>query len=308
MPSPRQANTPNTPSDGEGSVIPNRPPRIATGVAAPPPTTISGLQMTPAEICMIMEVRIKRESLRMAELADKMTSMDQEFTEVDMNEISDLKLSIQGCRRQIEKAKEQRPVEAIPRPPVRLPRNDPPTPGDITPRISRQSRSRPRSERSVRGRSKADKRRRQPDSGDRRASTRRKGDPIVVTPAVTTPKPTVASIFQGGAEDLSSSCPTSQEPVQTVPQIFQAAGAALSSIQGDPPRDPRSQSEHRRRVSIQTPPIQDEVPEGQIPVPFSGRPLQPRSMSAEPQLPLGEYSHLESRQDPNQQGRSTYYG
>ena len=29
MPSPQQANTPNTQSEGEGSVIPNRPPRIA---------------------------------------------------------------------------------------------------------------------------------------------------------------------------------------------------------------------------------------------------------------------------------------
>ena len=86
-----------------------------------------------------------------------------------------------------------------------------------------KSRSRPRSH--VRGRSKADKRRRQPDLGDRRSSTRRKADPIVVTPPVTIPRPTVASIFQGGAEDLSSSCPTSQEPAQTVPQIFQSAGA-----------------------------------------------------------------------------------
>ena len=158
--------------------------------------------------------------------------------------------------------------------------NDPPTPGNITPVERPKSRSRPRSH--IRGRSKADKRR-HPDSGDRRPSRRRKGEPIVVSPVVTIPKPTVASIFQGGAEDLSSSCPTSQEPVQSVPQIFQAAGAALSmggsvqttpprgmvTDQVDPPSDPRSQSERRRRVSTQTPPTQDEVPEGQIPVPFA---------------------------------------
>ena len=42
-----------------------------------------------------------------------------------------------------------------------------------------------------------------------------RGEPIMVMPEVTIPRPTVASIFQSGAEDLSSSCPTSQEPVQT---------------------------------------------------------------------------------------------
>ena len=249
-------------------------------------------------------------------------SADQEFTEVDMNELNNLKQSVLGCQRELEKAKNQRQVEAIPRPPVRLPSNDPPTPGDITPRENRQSRSRPRSQRAVRGRSKADKRRQHPDSGDRRSSTRRKADPIEVTPAVTIPKPTVASIFLGGAEDLSSSCPTSQEPAQTVPQIFQSAGAALhmggsaqatpqrgmAAGQVDPPRDPRSQSERRRRVSIQTPPQQGTTEEGQNPGLFTGRPFQLRSNSAEPQLPPGDYSLLESRQDPNQQGRSTYYG
>ena len=152
-------------------------------------------------------------------------------------------------------------------------------PGDVTPVERRKSRSKPRPH--VRGRSKAEKRR-HPDSGDRRQSRRRKGEPIMVTPEVTIPRPTVASIFQSGAEDLSSSCPTSQKPAQPVPQIFQAAGAALSMggsipatpLRGmtrdptDPPRDPRSQSERRRRVSIQTPPSRDEPPEGQIPAPF----------------------------------------
>ena len=142
-----------------------------------------------------------------------------------------------------------------------------PAPEPTSPRVTRQSRSRPRSQRAVRGRSKADKRRRHPDTGDRRSVTRQKPDPITVLPPVTIPKPTVASLFLGGAEDLSSSCPTSQEPAQTVPQMFQSAGAALSTSgsayttpqrgivagQSGPPRDPRSQSE-RRRVMIQTPP------------------------------------------------------
>ena len=73
--------------------------------------------------------------------------------------------------------------EAIPRPPATS--VDQSTPGDVTPRVTRQS-SRPQSQRAVRGRSKADKRRRHPDSGDRR-STRHKADPIVVTPPVTIP-------------------------------------------------------------------------------------------------------------------------
>ena len=226
--SPLQAGTPNTQSDGEGSVIPNRPPRIATGVAAPQPAQLHSRPITPADVCLILEDRIKREKLRIAELVDKVTAVDQEFTE----ELNNLKQS---------KAKEQRQTEmaAIPRPPVRLSSIDPNTPGDVTPRVTRQSRSRPRSQRGVRGRSKADKRRRHPDSGDRRSTTRHKADPIMVTPPVTIPKPTVASIFLSGAEDLSSSCPTSQEPAQTVPQIFQSAGAALTtsgSAQATPQR------------------------------------------------------------------------
>ena len=142
----------------------------------------------------------------------------------------------------------------------------------------------------------------------------------MVTPEVTIPRPTMASIVQAGPEDLSSSCPTSQEPIQSVPHLFQMAGATLpmggspqaipprgiTTDQSGPPRDPRSQSERRRRVSIQTPPAPDDPPEAQIPVPFGGRPFLRRSASAEPQP--GDYSVLESRQDPHQQGRSTYYG
>ena len=210
-----------------------------------------------------------------------------------------------ACQREIDQTKEQRPTElvATPRPPVRLSNIAPPTPGDTSPRVSRQSRSRPRSQTVVRGRSKADKRRRHPDTGDRRSVTRHKADPIMVMPPVTIPRPTVASIFLSGAEDLSSSCPTSQEPAQTVPQVFQSAGAALSTSgsahttpqrgivagQSDPPRDPRSQSE-RRRVSIQTPTQQNVTEGGQHPGMFTGRPFQLRSISAEPQLPPGDFS------------------
>ena len=143
----------------------------------------------------------------------------------------------------------------------------------------------------------------------------------MVVPQVTIPPPSVASIFQGRDEELTSSCPTSQEPVVSVPSLFQTAGANLplggvlqsnpppisTAGQSGPPRDPRSQSE-RRRVSIQTPPNPDEIPLGQIPVPFAGRQLSSRSISAEPTAPSADPSILQSRQDPHQQGRSTYYG
>ena len=92
----------------------------------------------------------------------------------------------------------------------------------------------------------------------------------------------MASLLLGGPEDLSSSCPTSQEPAQTVPQMFQSSGAALQAGgsaypsphcgivagQTDPPRDPRSQSE--RRVSIQTPPQETTAEGGQRPGMFTG--------------------------------------
>ena len=314
MSSPQQANTPNTQSEGEGSVIPNRPPRIAVETLQLHPQ-----QITSEDVCLALEARIMKQRGRMAELIAKMSSMDQETTEADMNELNDLKQSVAGCQRSLEQVRQGNPVQAVPRPPVRLSNIESSPPGDVTPMERPKSRSRPRSH--VRGRSKADKRR-HPDSGDRRPSRRRKGDPILVSPEVTIPRPTVASIFQSGAEDLSSSCPTSQEPAQPVPQLFQAAGAALAMggsipatpLRGmtrdptDPPRDPRSQSERRRRVSIQTPPSQDEPPQGQAPAHFTGRPFQLRSTSAEPQLPPGDYSLLESRRDPHQQGRSTYYG
>ena len=149
--SPPQANTPNTQSEGEGSVTPNRPPRIASAPGAQPSAQMHSRPITPADVCVILEDRITREKKRIAELVAKVGSVDQEFTEVDMNEVNDLKQSIMDCRRKLEEAKQGRIVEAIPRPAVRLPSNDPPTPGDITPRETRKSRSRPRSH--VRGRS-----------------------------------------------------------------------------------------------------------------------------------------------------------
>ena len=79
--------------------------------------------------------------------------------------------------------------------------------------------------------------------------------------------------------------------------------------QADPPRDPRSQSERRRRVSIQTPPTQDEVPEGQILVPFAGRPFFPdqlaRSHSSQPVI-IQSWSH--ARIHINKEGQPTMVG
>ena len=195
-----------------------------------------------------------------------MSSFDQEATEVDIIELNELKQSVASCQRTIDQINQGVQVQAIPRPPVQLPRFGSPTQVEDEPMENRSSRSRPRPH--VRGRSKSDKRR-HPDSGDRRPSRRRKGEPIMVMPQVTIPPPTVAALFQGRDEELTSSCPTSQEPVVSVPSLFQTAGANLPlggtpqvnppptiiAGQSGPPRDPRSQSERRRRVSIQTPPI-----------------------------------------------------
>ena len=312
-PSPQQASTPNTQSEGEGSVIPKGQSRIAVTSLQLPSD-----QITSSDVRLALEDRIQKQKGRVAELIQRMSSFDREATEADMIELNELKHSLAACQRSLDQVTQGEQVQAIPRPPVQLPRFGSPAQAEDEPMETRSSRSRPRPH--VRGRSKADKRR-HPDSGDRRPSRRRKGDPIMVMPQVTIPPPTVASMFQGGVEDLSSSCPTSQEPAVSVPFLFQTAGANLplggspqatppqSNIasQSGPPRDPRSQSE-RRRVSIQTPPTPDGVPEGQIPVPFGGRPLLPRSTSAEPQAPSGDYSVLQTRQDPHQQGRSTYYG
>ena len=281
-PSPQQASTPNTQSEGEGSVIPKGQSRIAET-----PLQLPSNQINPTDLSLALEERIHKQMERINELVQRMSSFDREATEADMIELNELKQSVAGCQRSLDQVRQGIQVQAIPRPPVQLPRFGSPTQAEDEPMDHRSSRSRPRPH--VRGRSKSDKRR-HPDSGDRRPSRRRKGDPIVVMPQVTIPPPTVAAIFQGRDEDLTSSCPTSQEPVVSVPFLFQTAGANLplggspqatpppSTIAGQtgPPRDPRSQSERRRRVSIQTPPTPDEVPLGQIPVPFAGRPLPPR--------------------------------
>ena len=57
---------------------------------------------------------------RMAELIAKMSSMDQETTEADMNELNDLKQSVAGCQRSLEQVRQGNPVQAVSRPPVRL--------------------------------------------------------------------------------------------------------------------------------------------------------------------------------------------
>ena len=311
--SPQQGGTPNTQSEGEGSVIPKGQSRIAAT-----PLQLPQGQVTSPDVGLILEERIRKHKERINELVQRMSSFDQEATEADIIELNELKQFVASCQRSLDQVKQGVQVQAIPRPPVQLPRFSSPAPVEDEPMDHRSSRSRPRPH--VRGRSKSDKRR-HPDSGDRRPSRRRKGDPVMVMPQVIIPPPSVASIFQGGDEELTSSGPTSQEPVVSVPSLFQTAGANLplgglpqpnpppTSMAGQsgPPRDPRSQSE-RRRVSIQTPPNPDEIPLGQIPVPFAGRQLSSRSISAEPGAPSADSPILQSRQDPHQQGRSTYYG
>ena len=314
VPSPQQVGTPNTPSEGEGSVIPKAPPRIAATPTQPPSD-----QITSTDLGLALEERIRKQKGRINELIQRMSSFDQAATEADIIELNELKQSVASCQRTIDQINQGVQVQAIPRPPVQLPRFGSPTQVEDEPMENRSSRSRPRPH--VRGRSKSDKRR-HPDSGDRRPSRRRKGEPIMVMPQVTIPPPTVAALFQGRDEELTSSCSTSQEPVVSVPSLFQTAGANLPlggtpqvtppptimAGQSGPPRDPRSQSERRRRVSIQAPPNPDDIPLGHIPVPFEGRQLSSRSISAEPNAPPADHSVVQSRQDPNQQGRSTYYG
>ena len=104
--SPLQAGTPNTQSDGEGSLLPNRPPTIATGVEASQPPQPQPRPMTPADQCVILEDRVSREKRRINKLIDKVTAVDQELTEVDMNELNGLKQSVMACQRQIDHIKE----------------------------------------------------------------------------------------------------------------------------------------------------------------------------------------------------------
>ena len=154
--------TPNTQSDGEGSLFPNRPPRIATGVEATQPSPMQARPMTPADQCKILEDRVSREKKRINELVAKVTAVDQEFTEVDVNDLNTLKQSVLACQRQIDYIKTQHPTELIatPRPQVLQSSIAQSEHAPTSPGVSRQSRSRPRSQKAVRGRSKADKRRR----------------------------------------------------------------------------------------------------------------------------------------------------
>ena len=87
----------------------NRPPRIASAPEAQPSAQMHSRPITPADVCVILEDRIIREKRRIAELVAKVGSVDQEFTEVDMNEVNDL-------QRKLEEAKQGRLVEAIPGP------------------------------------------------------------------------------------------------------------------------------------------------------------------------------------------------
>ena len=130
----------------------------------------------------------------------------------------------------------------------------------------------------------------------------------------------MASLFLGGADDLSSSCPTSQEPTHTVsvPQVFQTAEAALqfsgSMYPSHPYRpgqgqvdDPRSHSE--RRVSIQTPSQDDQSPSADHSGTLTDRQLLARSLSqGPPQAAQREEPPLEMRyryDSPNDQARAT---
>ena len=204
-PSPQQGGTPNTQSEGEGSVIPKGQSRIAVT-----PLQLPQGQITSTDVGLALEERIRKHRERINELIQRMSSFDQEATEADIIELNELKQFVASCQRTLDQVRQGVQVQAIPRPPAQLPRFSSPAQVEDEPMDHRSSRSRPRPH--VRGRSKSDKRR-HPDSGDRRPSRRRKGDPIVVMPQVTIPPPSVASIFQGGDEDLTSSCPTSQEPV-----------------------------------------------------------------------------------------------
>ena len=129
--------TPKTQSEGEGSVIPNRPPRMHPGNYP-------------------SQVALRRETAKVQKILDKMTNMEVEFTELDRDEVNNLKQSIKACQATIARARENPSEELIPTPrPQVLPSsivepNQPP--------VRPLSRSRPRSLRRIRGRSKGSKR------------------------------------------------------------------------------------------------------------------------------------------------------
>ena len=90
-------------------VVHSEPPNASTP-SNPLLPQLQSRPITPADVCLILADRIKREKKRIAELVEKVGSVDQEFTEVDMNELNDLKQSVVGCQRALEQAKEERQV------------------------------------------------------------------------------------------------------------------------------------------------------------------------------------------------------
>ena len=76
--------------------------------------------MTTEHQRIALEDRIKKEKAKVQAILDKMTNMDQEFTEVDMREINVLKQSVKACQSSLAKLQEGQSAELIPipRPPV----------------------------------------------------------------------------------------------------------------------------------------------------------------------------------------------
>ena len=99
---PAPTGTPNAQSEGEGSVLPNRPPRIFAGGDAQQPPQLIPRPLTPVDQCKILEDRAARESAQIRKLLDKMAMIDLEFAEVDMSELNTLKQSVMACQRQID--------------------------------------------------------------------------------------------------------------------------------------------------------------------------------------------------------------
>ena len=238
---------------------------------------------------VILEDRINKEKAKIRKLMEKMENTDQEFTELDMNDLNVLKQSVRECQASLTHSQET--GEPVPTPRVQVLPSSIDEPRTQSPRpASRSSRSRHSSRRKVRGRSKGEKRRHL-DTRERSLGMRQRSLPVTVRPPVVVPKPTVASLFTGGPDELSSSCPTSQEPSQpmSVPQLFQAAGDAIQGSgsvhsahpyyrapqgRSDPPRDPRSQS--KRRVVIQYPPSSETPTSGHHSDPSGSRPSASR--------------------------------
>ena len=145
-----QSGTPNTQSDGEGSVLPKRPPTIFPGGNVPqqiPSSTSIDHQR------VALEERIKKEKINV------------------------LKQSVKACQSSLAKLQEGQSTELIPipRPPVLPSSIVEPRPASTR----RSSRSRPWLHRIVRGRSK----RRIPDSGEKPSLSRQRSTPVTVQPA-----------------------------------------------------------------------------------------------------------------------------